>query len=393
MPGAARERIDQSVLQLRSTPGPDAPTWVSDSGSLRSPASLGVVGASRPIPTLHAAHRFEPTLAPERSAVPKNEPPAHLHFMRLASNVEREPQIGFEARAPMVPDRGGLYPAGGGAKGLRRSPGNDFDSRKTLWARGLSRSDCTRPGLKVQPGSADGSDMFRRLTEPLPLSAASLLVLRPATSVADPDDGDRGGPTSRAAVVVFAEEWGGLGLALGIRSTESDGVIVLRNQESIESKPELARALQSLTAHAERRGFVFADDMLAAGSDPEARIRAEECWSGLMGGVEGLSTGALMAATALDEEAGTSLPPRTPLLDFEPRAGAPDELILEEVVPLELSVPELTLEEIAAPAVEDAQMSEVASPNAIGRVPLVRLRRENDAVRSLTLSMRLLACF
>ncbi len=235
--------------------------------------------------------------------------------------------------------------------------------------------------------------MFRRLTEPLPLSAASLLVLRPATSVADPDDGDRGGQTSRAAVVVFAEEWGGLGLALGIRATESDGVIVLRNQESIESKPELARALQSLTVHAERRGFVFADDMLAAGSDREARIRAEECWSGLMGGVEGLSTGALMAATALDEEAGTSLPPRTPLLDFESRAGAPDELILEEVVPLELSVPELTLEEVAAPAVGEAQRSEVASPNAIGRVPLVRLRRENDAVRSLTLSMRLLACF
>ena len=53
--------------------------------------------------------------------------------------------------------------------------------------------------------------MFRRLSEPLPLSEASMLALRPALNAPVLNVGFLPVGPARAAIVVFAEEWGFFG--------------------------------------------------------------------------------------------------------------------------------------------------------------------------------------
>lgn len=171
--------------------------------------------------------------------------------------------------------------------------------------------------------------MFRRLSAPLPLSEASLLALRPALNAPVVNVGFLPVGPARAALVVFAEEYGGIGIAFGIRSVEGGQVAVLGNQESIDETAALSEALEPALAEAERMGFVFDEDMLA---HPVAgdRASAMSVWAGLMGEI------GTPAASVAGPSASAPEPPPEPLA----------ELVLEEVAPVELTDLDHEIEEI-----------------------------------------------
>lgn len=178
--------------------------------------------------------------------------------------------------------------------------------------------------------------MFRRLSEPLPLSAASLLLFRQALNAPVLNVGWLPVGPARAAVVVFAEEYGGIGIALGLRATESGQVAVVRNQESIDFDVPIGDALEPLLAEAERMGFLFDEDLLDTLPGERGRSQAMNAWARLMGGLESLlppQLGELPPSDAgrAEEEASGPLSPSLAVAE----AQYP-ELILDDVAPLEL---------------------------------------------------------
>lgn len=182
--------------------------------------------------------------------------------------------------------------------------------------------------------------MFRRLFEPLPLSEASLLVLRPAMNAPVLNVGFLPIGPARAAVIAFAEEYGGIGIALGVRSNESGQIVVLRNQESIDFDVPLSEALEPLYAEAERMGFLFDEDMLEAGQPGRAAALAH--WADLMGGIDRLVP--------------------APMPEPPPRS---EEDVLETAGPLspsqameEAQYPELMLDDVAPLTLEDDEPSD-----------------------------------
>lgn len=174
--------------------------------------------------------------------------------------------------------------------------------------------------------------MFRRLSEPLPLSEASLLLLRPALNAPVLNvDFLPVGP-ARAAVVAFGEEYGGIGIALGVRSNESGQLAVLRNQESIDFDVPLAEALEPLLAAAERMGFLFDEDIFQVAPGQKGRSQAMAHWAELMGTMESL------------------LPARSAHAD-EPRSSDEDDGAAGPLSPslavAEMQYPELMLDDVA----------------------------------------------
>ncbi|MAG31822.1 MAG: hypothetical protein CL908_13120 [Deltaproteobacteria bacterium] len=128
--------------------------------------------------------------------------------------------------------------------------------------------------------------MFRRLPEPLQLSEASVLVLRPALNAPVLNESFLPVGPARAAVVAFAEEYGGVALALGVRSNEGGQVAVFRTQESIDPTASIPDVMEPLLAEAERMGFLFDEDMVEGGPAGQGRTEATALWGRLMGEVE-----------------------------------------------------------------------------------------------------------
>jgi len=184
--------------------------------------------------------------------------------------------------------------------------------------------------------------MFRRLSEPLPLSEASLLALRPALNAPVLNVGFLPVGPARAALVVFAEEYGAIGIAFGIRSVEGRQVAVLRNQETIEETAALSEALEPALAEAERMGFLFDEDMLADSSD-SARTVAASLWAELMGESEVASSprSSTRGDGLIDELSDPAeLTDPTVVEDLT-------ELVLEEVAPFDLAHLDQEIDEIA----------------------------------------------
>ena len=193
--------------------------------------------------------------------------------------------------------------------------------------------------------------MFRRSADPLPLSEASLLALRPALNAPVLNIEDLPVGPARAAIVVFAEEYGGIGLALGIRSNEGGQVAVFRNQAPIDAETKIAAALEPALAHAERLGFLFDEDMVGAGSDGEGRAQAMALWGELMGELEMRDSG----APALSER-----PLAEPISDTADRLASSASSATADV-------PELLLDDLAAVELEDIALEldeELVSPAA-----------------------------
>lgn len=190
--------------------------------------------------------------------------------------------------------------------------------------------------------------MFRRTSEALALSEASLLVLRPALNAPVLNVEFLPVGPARAALVAFAEEYGGIGIALGIRSNEGGQVAVFRNQAPIDETASLVAVLEPAIAAGERMGFLFDEDMLE-GSGSNGRSQATALWGRLMGELEIPSP----ARVVPKEPAATE-----PILDLdEPLPGEDTsasipELEIDEDMAAQ-SGPEITLELDAAPPVSE----------------------------------------
>ena len=184
--------------------------------------------------------------------------------------------------------------------------------------------------------------MFRRLSEPLPLSEASLLLLRPALNAPVLNVGYLPVGPARAAVVAFGEEYGGIGIALGVRSNESGQLAVLRNQESIEFDVPLAEALEPLLAAAERMGFLFDEDIFQAAPGQKGRAEAMAHWAELMGTMESLLPARSVdqdERRSSDEEEGDAGPLSPSLAVAEMQYP---ELMLDDVAPFVLGEDDLS---------------------------------------------------
>ncbi|MCP4905522.1 MAG: hypothetical protein GY910_11130 [bacterium] len=268
--------------------------------------------------------------------------------------------------------------------------------------------------------------MFRRLSEPLPLSEASLLAFRPALNAPVLNVGFLPVGPARGAVVVFAEEWGGIGVAIGTRASEGGQVVVFRNQQSIEPDVTVAVAMEPALAEAERMGFLFDEDLVASGQPGQGRADAMALWGRLMGEIEIPPPIGAVSQAPVGSDSGTDLSIR---LDSG-LTGAVEsivELVLEDVA--EVEIPEIALESrvpasppaaIAAPpqqappqsvappqplltkfrhadeapgessGIGDESGSVAASGSQLGRIPLVRVRRGTKRVPYLA---RLLSSF
>lgn len=311
--------------------------------------------------------------------------------------------------------------------------------------------------------------MFRRLHGPLPLSEASLLALRPALNAPVLNVGFLPVGPARAAIVAFGEEWGGIGLAFGIRSNESGQVAVFRNQESIEPDVPVVTALEPILAEAERMGFLFDEDMVAGVDDGTGRGEAMALWGRLMGELELSSPHPVVPAELAARESvrvseerplPNPLPPARPTTPSSPPPNAPqaslpssaaesvepssvpavgEELVLEERIPeFDLGVEGVVVATAASPGIShqteplvppvalpdpaatsagggepkpvmaaqqklskfrhaDAAMREESDSanagNKLGRIPLVRVRRERDGSKMPSSLARLLASF
>lgn len=136
---------------------------------------------------------------------------------------------------------------------------------------------------------------------------------------------------ARAAIVAFAEEYGGIGMALGIRTNEGGHVAVIRNQESVDFDTPIAQAIEPLLAEAERMGFLFDEDMVAIMPGDKGRSHAVGLWARLMGEVE--------------------MPPAPRTVPAHPAANEPIlELSDAKVLldnPSNIEIPELGLDDLA----------------------------------------------
>ena len=128
---------------------------------------------------------------------------------------------------------------------------------------------------------SDAVAMFIASPQPLPLSEACLQCL--CASLNAPVVHVEGLPVgpARAALVVYAEQYGDLGVAVGIRSLEGGEVVLMRYRESLPMEEGPARALELATSYAEGLGFVFDQDMISPGAPLDAKANAMSHWQHL----------------------------------------------------------------------------------------------------------------
>lgn len=331
-------------------------------------------------------------------------------------------------RTPIRVRLGGLYPSRGGAKGLLV-----FRPRLLSAGKMASQAGPFRAGLPLREpqdswAEADAGIMFRRSSEPLPLSEASLLALRPALNAPVLNVKFLPVGPAKAAIVVFAEEYGGIGLAIGVRSNEGGQVIVFRNQQPIDASVPVSDAIESALSSAERMGFLFDEDMVESIPGGQGRSRAMALWGDLMGELEMPSSPETAAAQSaasdviLESDSGSAFntsiipEPVAELVLDDVAAAEPAEISLDleaDLEPLadfddlELDLEELSMGESAettervmpeephvdvppAPIPPEQQLSKFrsvpidpdsadqADGSALGRIPIVRVRREGS---------------
>ncbi|MBC8187551.1 MAG: hypothetical protein H8E78_05000, partial [Proteobacteria bacterium] len=172
---------------------------------------------------------------------------------------------------------------------------------------------------------------------------------------------------ARAAIVVFAEEYGGTGLAIGIRSNEGGQVVVFKNQEPLDASVPVADALESGLASAERLGFLFDEDMVDAVPGGQGRSQAMALWGRLMGDFDMATLPRVVPSQPATSE--SILDPANSSSRVEPPGEDPSlpeipELVLDDVaVASEGEIPEMSLDLEAAPIADEASSEEV-SPKA-----------------------------
>jgi len=248
--------------------------------------------------------------------------------------------------------------------------------------------------------------MLRRISEPLVLSEASLVAFRPAlnTPVLNVEYMPVG--PARAAIVVFVEDSGGIGMALGIRSIEGGQIAVYRNRDPIEEGAAMSAVFAPALTAAEWLGFLFDEDIFEEMPEDQGRSQATALWSQLMGEVE-----VAAASTAVRPDETPSPAPIETTLDLDESLALESEGsdgLLEEVAvdpPVQQTLPAQTLSRFRNAEVDDEQSGPpaAAEPNPpdkpkgggsqLGRIPLVRTRRGREGGSRVPYRARLLSSF
>jgi len=180
--------------------------------------------------------------------------------------------------------------------------------------------------------------MFVYSSDRLVLSEARLHSLYPSLNspVVQVDELPLG--PVRASIVIYAEDYGDLGLAVGLRAIESGDVALYAYRGGIPDTGEIPAAIEDALHFAEGLGFLFDDNMLVAASNADRRVALEH-WNELMGGPGGLGAEHAFedADTVLDvcppdlaltETMEVDLDPADDLL---PEDGAADALLLDDL--------------------------------------------------------------
>ena len=232
---------------------------------------------------------------------------------------------------------------------------------------------------------------------------------------------------ARAAIVVFAEEYGGIGLAFGVRSNEGGQVAVFRNKEPIDASQAIADVLEPALASAEQMGFLFDEDMVDGVATGRGRSDAMALWGDLMGEMEtelgpaideaaaapeielddlaldDLSEISLDLEDVMDSSSTTANPAASLSQTTEPliRLDQPVEPAASAAtVPTPARLSRFRQPDPApaaakaAPAISTASPdtdSEAAAGSELGRIPLVRVRREGS--KRVPFLARLLSSF
>lgn len=271
--------------------------------------------------------------------------------------------------------------------------------------------------------------MFFCSSEPLSLSEASLLAFRPALNapVLNTDFLPIG--PGRAAIVVFAEEYGRIGLAIGVRSNQGGQIAVFRNQVPIDASTNISAALEPALASAEQMGFLFDEDMVENAPTGEGRAQAAAFWGDLMGDFEMSALPVAAAATVRDRsdsaaDSGITDPadfsldgvgsPESPEialdfdLEFDSDLDLEDEMLSIAAKPSPASAPQQLSrfqkppaqptpapaqgeKPAAPPDATEPIAPEDRGPAELGRVPLVRVRSKGS--KGVSFLARLLSSF
>ena len=276
-----------------------------------------------------------------------------------------------------------LYPAGGRAKALTRSPllfrpgAGDTELLRGLR---LDRSHCSALALKRPRSGADEFGMFLRHDEPILLTEGGIVGLcvslnRPLVEL----DNLPAGP-ARAAIALHRDDSGERALVVAIRSEASSAVIRFAFRGQLNS--EAGRAMEVGLQFAEGMGFLFDEDILA-GNLPAAERKALETWCEL----------------TCDE-----LPRQRPVSARQPAAtaGSADEvLVLDDVIdrrddlpPLDAQATRQVLSKFRRPA--DPRSAKVVVledaggvPAQLGRISIVRRRKDEGEPTGTEASARL----
>ena len=237
--------------------------------------------------------------------------------------------------------------------------------------------------------------MFVRRSEPVPITEEGLEGLCPSLNRPVVDAPEMPVGPARAAIALFQEPSGARALAVAIRSEDSGAVTLFGFQGELSHSPHLA--LDTGLTFAESMGFLFDDDMVAAGS--QGRRRALEHWCELTGDdlppagearpeaplrLTPLEDGEMMLddlVDSIEEDLGEDL-------DLHEELSGELGSVLQ---PPQLSKFRVQNEAPAAPA-ESAAPADENAPAQLGRIPILRRRvSAEDAVPALL--TRLLARF
>jgi len=138
----------------------------------------------------------------------------------------------------------------------------------------------------MQAADADERGMFVHTEETLVLSQACLMSLYASMNAPVVNMEELPVAPARAAIVVYAEDYGDLGLALAVRSQETGQVALYRYRGRVTSAALDAEPMEDAQAFGEGFGFLFDENMLEEDTSA-ARQAAFEHWNQLAGLTDG----------------------------------------------------------------------------------------------------------
>jgi hypothetical protein len=195
--------------------------------------------------------------------------------------------------------------------------------------------------------------MFLHSKASLPLSEACMQSLSASLNAPVVQTEELAPGPARAAIVIYAEEYGDLRLAVGLRSLENGDVALYTYRDSIQSADEIPPAMEEALGFAEGLGFLFDDDMIDRETGA-GRHEALEHWNRLMGkGEVFASSGVVGPPTPAGADDGLDshdalLAPMEDLLRSveEPGLGTDDGLVDSRVGDSPLQESELLLDDL-----------------------------------------------